>query len=54
MRAGLEADVAGPGVAGNQGGVETGFKDSGGVAGGFGGGSPFGFTVARTRLPEVR
>ena len=53
MRSGLDADEAGLGVSGSQGGGETGLKDSGGVAGGVRG-PPFEFTVARMRLPEVR
>lgn len=53
VRSGLDADGAGPGVAGSQGGVGSGFNDSGGVAGGVRG-SSFEFTLARMRLPEVR
>lgn len=53
VRSGLDADEAGLGVSGSQGGGETGLKDSGGVAGGVRG-PPFEFTVARMRLPEVR
>lgn len=49
----VDAGEAGLGVARSQGGLETELGDFGGVAGG-GRGFPFGFTVARRRLAEVR
>lgn len=53
MRGGLDAEVAGLGVAGAPGGLEPGFGDTEDVAGGLGG-SLWGLTVAITKLPEVR